>query len=139
VRGMTKVRLALLSAVTIAALLVAAPALGVNRDGLYTGSTSQDRPIRFEVRDGEIAGVRISVFHPACNLVVVGRSGDVTFQIRDDNTFTMKFFGNERADRIVVRGEFTSRNRAIGTFRSVQDNRECRDLVRGTWRVVRAQ
>jgi hypothetical protein len=131
------VRLALLLAVTTAALLVAAPALGVDRDGLYTGSTSQDRTIRFEVRDGEIANVRISVFHTSCNLVVVGRSGGVTFAIQDDNTFTMKFFGNERADRIVVRGEFTSRNRATGTFRSVQDNRECRDSIRGTWRVVR--
>jgi hypothetical protein len=129
--------LALLSAVTTAAMLVAAPALGVNRDGLYAGSTSQDRPIRFEVRDGEIVAVRIAVFHAACSLVVVGRSGRVTFQIRDDNTFTMKFFGNERADRIVVRGEFTSRNRAKGTFRSVQDNRDCRDSVRGTWRVIR--
>lgn len=130
-------RVALLLAVTTAALLVAAPALGVNRDGLYTGSTSQDRPLRFEVEGGEIANVRISVFHTSCNLVVVGRSGGVTFAIQDDNTFTMKFFGNERSDRIIVRGEFTSRNRAIGTFRSVQDNRECRDSVRGTWRVVR--
>jgi hypothetical protein len=137
VRGRAKVRLALLSAVTTAALLVAAPAFGVNRDGPYTGTTSQDRSIRFEVRDGEIADVRISVFHTSCNLVVVGRSGDVTFAIENDNTFTMKFFGNERADRIIVRGEFTSRNRARGTFRSVQDNRECRDLVRGTWRVLR--
>jgi hypothetical protein len=130
--------LALVSAVTTAALLVAVPALGVNRDGAYTGTTSQDRPIRFDVRGDEIARVRIAVFHAACNLVVVGRSGGVTFAIQDDNTFTMRFFGNERADRIVVRGEFTSRNRARGTFRSVQDNAECRDLVRGTWRVVRA-
>lgn len=132
-------RLAWLVAVTAAALFVAGPALAVNRDGLYTGSTSQDRPIRFEVRAGEIVGVRISVLHAPCNLVVVGRSGGVSFSIRDDNTFTMRFFGNGRADRIVVRGEFTSLNRAKGTFRSVQDNRDCRDSVRGTWRVVRTE
>jgi hypothetical protein len=129
-------RVALVAIVMAAALIAAAPAAAVNRDGLYRGLTSQARPIRFEVDGGQIADVRLSVFHEPCKLAVVATSGDVEFGIEDDNTFVMRF-ANERRDKIVVRGEFTSRNRARGTFRSVQDNRDCTDVVSGTWRVER--
>lgn len=138
-RGKSKVRSALVAAATTATLLAADPALGVNRDGLYTGSTSRDRPIRFEVQGDDIRRMRIRVIHADCNLAVVARSAGVTFSIQDDNTFVMRFFGDDRDDRIVVRGEFTSRLRARGTFRSVQRNRDCRDTVRGTWKVVRTE
>jgi hypothetical protein len=127
-------------AVVVAALVLAAsPAVAVDRDGLYRGQTSQNRPMRFTVESDEIGDVRLSVFHEACNLVVVATSGEVTFAIADDNTFVIKFFANQRRDKIVVRGEFTSRNRAKGRFRSVQDNQDCSDIVRGTWRVLRVE
>jgi hypothetical protein len=122
-----------------AVLLAASPAAAIDRDGDYRGLTSQNRPVRFTVEDREIRNVRLSAFHEACNLAVVATSGDITFAIADDNTFVMKFFANQRRDKIVVRGEFTSRIRARGTFRSVQDNRDCQDIVRGTWSVERIE
>ena len=45
------------------------------------------------------------------------------------------FGGDNAQDRLIVRGEFRSRQRAKGTFRSIQDNPGCRDTVRGTWSV----
>jgi hypothetical protein len=119
-----------------ACLLVAAPALGVNRDGVWKGLTSQDRTIRFEVEGSAITAVKISAFHEACNLVVLAKQRNTTFAIDDDGSFTIRFFGGTNAqDRLVVRGEFRSRQRARGTFRSVQDNAGCSDTVTGTWSV----
>ena len=67
----SKARLGFVAAVLGACLLVAVPALGVNRDGVWKGSTSQDRTIRFEVDGDTITAMKISVFHEACNLVVL--------------------------------------------------------------------
>jgi hypothetical protein len=132
----SRARLGFVAAVVGTCLLVAVPALGVNRDGLWQGSTSQDRTIRFEVEGDSITAVRTSAFHEACTLVVLASQRDTSFAIEDDGSFTMRFFGGENAqDRLVVRGEFTSRQRARGTFRSIQDNPGCRDRVSGTWRV----
>lgn len=131
-----KARLGFVAAVAGACLLVAVPALGVNRDGVWKGSTSQDRTIRFEVEGDLITAVRSSVFHEACNLVVLANQRNTAFAIEDDGSFTIRFFGGTNAqDRLVVKGEFTSRQRARGTFRSVQDNPDCQDRVSGTWRV----
>jgi hypothetical protein len=132
----SKARLGFIAAVVGTCLLVAVPALGVNRDGVWQGSTSQDRPIRFEVEGDTITEVKVSAFHEACSLVVLARLRNTSFAIEEDGSFTMRFFGGENAqDRLVVRGDFTSRQRARGTFRSIQDNRDCRDTVSGTWRV----
>jgi hypothetical protein len=132
-------RWAFVALIIAGVLLAASPAAAVNRDGLYRGMTSQDRLIRFVVEGEEIRDVRLSVFHESCNLTVLATSGNVAFRIEDDNTFVMRFFANGRSDKVVVRGEFTSRNRARGTFRSVQDNADCTNIVRGTWRVLRVQ
>ena len=132
----SKARLGFVAAVVGACLLVAVPALGVNRDGLWQGSTSQDRPTRLEVEGHTITAVKISAFHEACNLVVLARQRNTAFAIDRDGSFTMRFFGGENAqDRLIVRGEFTSRQRARGTFHSFQDNADCSDTVSGTWRV----
>lgn len=132
----SKARLGFVAAVVGACLLVSVPAFGVNRDGVWQGSTSQDRPIRFEVEGDTITEVKVSAFHEACTLVVLARVRDTSFAIEDDGSFRMRFFGGDNAqDRLIVRGEFTSRQRAKGTFRSVQDNPGCRDTVSGTWRV----
>lgn len=129
-----RARVALLVAVTSASLLVASPALGVNRDGVWRGATSQDRTIRFEVDGDTISAVKVSVFHAPCSLTVVARARDTAFPIRQDGSFTLRFFGGENAeDRVVVQGEFRTRQRARGTFRSVQGNAECQDTVTGTW------
>lgn len=131
-------RRSIVVAVTVTAFLVAAsPAAAIDREGLYRGLTSQNRAIRFVVEGREIGDVRLSVFHEACNLTVLAESGDFTFGIADDGTFAMRFFANQRRDKVVVRGEFRSRLRARGQFRSVQDNRDCQDVVRGTWSVER--
>ena len=119
------------------ALLVTSPAAAVNRDGPYRGTTSQDRPIRFVVDGGEISDVRLPVFHQPCNLTVLATSGAVGFPIADDGTFVIRFFDNDRETTVVVRGEFTSRERVRGTFRSERDSRGCTDVTRGTWRAHR--
>jgi hypothetical protein len=125
------------AAVIAAVLLAASPADAVDRDGSYRGLTSQDRRIRFVVEGGAIGNVRLSIFHEPCNLTVVATSGGTTFQIEDDNTFVMRFFARDRRDNVVVRGEFTGRNRARGTLRSAQADPGCSDVVRGNWRAVR--
>ena len=131
-----KARLGIVAGVIGTCLLVAVPALGVNRDGVWRGSTSQDRTVRFEVEGDTITAMKISVFHEACNLVVLARQRNTTFAIEDDGSFTMRFFGGTNAqDRLIVKGEFRSRQRARGTFRSVQDNAGCSDTVTGTWSV----
>lgn len=131
-----KARLGIVAAVVGACLLVAVPALGVNRDGVWKGLTSQDRTIRFEVEGDTITALKISVFHETCNLVVLARQRNTSFAIDEDGAFTMRFFGGTNAqDRLIVQGEFTSRQRARGTFRSVQDNPDCSDRVSGTWSV----
>ena len=125
----------LVAGVAGACLLVAVPALGVNRDGIWKGSTSQDRTIRFEVESDTITAVKISVFHETCNVVVLARQRDTAFHIRNNGSFTMQFFGGHNAeDRLVVRGEFTNRHRATGTFRSIRGNAGCRDSNSGSWR-----
>lgn len=132
----SKARLGFVAAVVGACLLVAVPALGVNRDGVWKGSTSQERTFRFEVEGDLITAVKTSVFHESCNLVVLARHRNTAFAIDEDGAFTMRFFGGTNAqNRLVLKGEFTSRRRARGTFRSVQDNADCRDTVSGTWRV----
>lgn len=132
----SRARLGFVAAVIGTCLILAVPALGVNRDGVWQGSTSQDRPIRFEVEGDTITAVKISAFHEACTLVVLARLRDTSFAIEDDGSFRMRFFGGDNAqDRLIVRGEYTSRLRARGTFRSIQDNRDCRGTVSGTWRV----
>jgi len=118
-------------------LLATSPAAAVNRDGPYRGTTSQDRPIRFVVDGGEISDVRLPVFHQPCNLTVLAKSGAVRFRIADDGTFVIRFFDSDRETTVVVRGEFTSRERVRGTFRSKRDSRGCRDVARGTWRAHR--
>jgi len=131
----SKARLGFVAAVVGACLLVSVPAFGANRDGVWQGSTSQDRPIRFEVEGGTITAVRTSAFHEDCNLVVLAKLRHTSFAIDEDGAFTMRFVGSDNAlDRLVVRGEFTSRQRAKGTFLSVQDNAGCHDRVSGTWR-----
>ena len=125
---------ALVSAVV---LLGTSPAAAVNRDGQYSGSTSQDRHIRFVVDGGEIGNVRLSVFHQPCNLTVLATSGAVGFRIAEDGTFVIRFFDSDRETTVVVRGEFTSRERVRGTFRSERDSHGCRDVARGTWRAHR--
>jgi hypothetical protein len=131
-----KARLGFVAAAVGACLLVAVPALGVNRDGVWKGSTSQDRIIRFEVEGDLITAVKTSVFHEACNLVVLANQRNTAFAIDEDGAFTMRFFGGDNArDRLIVRGEFTSRKRARGTFRSIQDNPGCHDTAGGTWSV----
>lgn len=132
----SKARLGFVAAVVGACLLVAVPALGVNRDGAWKGLTSQDRTSRFEVEGDTITAVKISAFHETCNLVVLARQRNTSFAIDEDGAFTMRFFGGANAqDRLIVRGEFTSRQRARGTFRSIQDNADCSDTVNGTWSV----
>jgi hypothetical protein len=133
----TSRRLAVFAVAVATFSLTASPAGAVDRDGVYRGSTSQDRAMRFVVEGREISNVRLTVFHRPCDLIVITDSGDVTFRIADDNTFEMRFFASERRSELLVRGEFTSRLRARGRFRSVQDDRDCRDTVRGTWRLVR--
>jgi hypothetical protein len=118
-------------------LLATSPAAAVNRDGQYSGTTSQDRHIRFVVDGGEIGNVRLPVFHQACNLTVLATSGAVRFGIADDGTFVIRFFDSDRETTVIVRGEFTSRERVRGTFRSERDSRGCRDVARGTWRAHR--
>ena len=120
-----------------AVLLAASPAAAVNRDRPYQGTTSQDRPIRFVVDGGQISDVRLPVFHQPCNLTVLATSGAVRFRIADDGTFVIRFFDNDRETTVVVRGEFTSRERVRGTFRSERDTHGCRDVARGTWRAHR--
>jgi hypothetical protein len=120
-----------------AILLAASPAAAVDRDGQYRGTTSQDRHIRFVVGGGEIGNVRLPVFHRACNLTVLATSGAVMFPIADDGTFVIRFFDGDRETTVVVRGEFTRRERVRGTFRSERDSRGCRDVARGTWRAHR--
>jgi hypothetical protein len=131
----SKARLGLVAAVVGACLLVAVPALGVNRDGVWRGSTSQDRTVRFEVRGDTITAVKISVLHKECNLTVSANARRTNFPISDDGTFTMRFFGGEGRDRLVVRGEFTSRRRAKGIVRSFQESPDCRERLTRTWRV----
>jgi hypothetical protein len=134
-----KVRLGFVAAVVGACLLVAVPALGVNRSGVWEGLTSQGRTARFRVEGDTITAVKISAFHVACNLVVLARQRNTSFAIGEDGSFTMRFFGGVNAqDRLIVKGEFTSRHRARGTFRSIQDNPDCRDSVSGTWRVEKS-
>ena len=131
-----KARLGVVVAVVGTCLLVAVPALGVNRDGLWKGSTSQDRIVRFEVEGDTITAVKTSVFHEACNLVVLANQRNTAFAIDEDGAFTIRFFGGINAqDRLVLKGEFTSRQRARGTFRSIQDNPDCQDSVSRTWSV----
>jgi hypothetical protein len=133
-----KAQLGFVAAVAGACLLVAAPALGVNRNGVWRGSTSQDRTVRFEVQGDTITAVKISALHEDCNLTVTARTRGTQFPIGDDGTFTMRFFGGEGRDRLVVRGEFTSRGRAKGVVRSFQDSPDCRDNLTRTWTVTRA-
>lgn len=132
----SKARLGFVAAVVGACLLVAVPALGVNRDGVWKGLTSQDRTTRFEVEGDTITAVKISAFHEPCTRVVLARQRHTSFAIDEDGAFTMRFFGGPNAgDRLIVRGEFTSRQRAKGTFRSIQNTAGCDDNVSGTWSV----
>lgn len=133
----SKARLGFVAAVVGACLLVAVPALGVNRDGVWKGSTSQDRTVRFEVEGDTITAVKISVLHEDCNLTVTARTRRTDFPISDDGTFTMRFFGGEGRDRLVVRGEFTTRHRARGVVRSFQESPDCRERLSRTWTVTR--
>jgi hypothetical protein len=133
----SKARLGLVAAVVGASLLVAVPALGVNRDGIWKGSTSQDRTVRFEVEGNTITAVKISVLHESCNLTVNARARRTEFPIRDDGTFTMRFFGGEGRDRLVVRGEFTSHRRATGVVRSFQASPDCRENQTESWTATR--
>jgi hypothetical protein len=134
-----KARLGFVAAVIGAFMLVAAPALGVNHDGVWKGSTSQDRTIRFEVEGDTITAVKISVSHEDCNLVVLARQRNTASHIRANGGFTMRFFAGDNAeDRLVVRGEFTSRQRTRGAFRSIQASAGCQDSVTGTWHVRRS-
>ena len=129
----SKVPLAFLAAVLGISLLFSGTALGVNRNGAWKGSTSQDRTFRFEVEGDTITAVNTSVLHEACNLTVTARSSRTEFPIRDDGTFTMRFFGGEGRDRVVIRGEFTTRRRAKGVVRSFQDSTDCRETLTPTW------
>jgi hypothetical protein len=122
----------------VVVLLGPAPAAAINRDGLFRGATSQDRAIRFVVDGGDISNVRFSIFHRPCNLTVTATSGPVAFPIADDGAFVMRFFSGDGDTAVVARGEFTSRDRARGTFRSVQESRGCGDVARGSWRAHRA-
>ena len=133
----SKARLGFVAAVLGACLLVAVPALGVNRDGVWKGSTSQDRTIRFEVDGDTITAVKISILHETCNLTVSARARDTGFEIDDDGAFTMRFFGGEGRDRLVVRGEFTSHRRAKGIVRSFQNSPDCRETLTEAWSVTR--
>jgi hypothetical protein len=130
-------RLAVLATTVAGFVLVASPAVAAGRDGLYRGRTSQDRKVRLVVDGRRIEDVRFSVFHEACGFSVIGDSEDAAFRIDEDDTFEMRFFGDTRGDKVIVRGEFTSRRRAEGRMRSVQDDRQCRDIVRVRWSVER--
>ena len=134
----SKARLGIVAALVGACLLVAVPALGVNRDGVWRGSTSQDRAVRLEINGDTITAVTISVLHEECNLTMSARARGTDFPINDDGTFTMRFFGGEGRDRLVVRGEFTSRRRARGIVRSFQESPDCRERLTQRWAVRRA-
>jgi hypothetical protein len=129
----SRARLGFVAAMVGSCLLVAVPALGVTRNGVWKGSTSQNRTFRFEVERGSITAVNTSVLHEDCNLTVTANSGRTDFPIRDDGTFTMRFFGAEGRDRVVIRGEFTTRRRAKGVVRSIQDSPDCRETLTPTW------
>jgi hypothetical protein len=134
----SKARLGFVAGVVAGSLLAAVPALGGTRDGVWKGSTSQGRAVRFEIRGDTITAVKISVLHEACNLTVTANARRTEFPISDEGTFTMRFFGGEGQDRLVVRGEFTSRLRARGIVRSFQDSEDCRRSLTRRWKVHRA-
>jgi hypothetical protein len=134
----SRARLGFVAAVVGAFLLVSEPALGVNRDGVWRGSTSQDRTIRFEVDGDTITAVKTSVLHRSCNLTVTANSRRTDFPIRDDGTFRMRFFGGEGRDRLVVRGKFRSSRDAKGIIRSFQESPDCRTNLTRTWTATRA-
>lgn len=134
----SRARLGFVAAVVGACFLVSEPALGVNRNGVWKGSTSQDRTIRFEVKGDTITAVKTSVLHRSCNLTVTANSRRTDFPIRDDGTFTMRFLGGEGRDRLVVRGKFTSRRDAKGIIRSFQESPDCGTSLTRTWTATRA-
>lgn len=129
----SKARLGFVAAVVGSSLLVAVPALGANRNGVWKGSTSQNRTFRFEVERGAITAFSTLVLHQDCNLTVTADSRSIEFPISDDGTFTMRFYGGEGRDRLVIRGEFTSRLRANGVVRSFQASSDCRETLTPTW------
>lgn len=135
----SKARLGFVAVVVGACLLVAVPAFGVNRDGVWRGSTSQERTVRFEVDGDTITAVNISMLHENCNLTVTERARRTGFQIQDDGMFRMRFFGGEGRDRLGCPGQVHSHRRAKGIVRSFQRRApDCRESLTRTWTVTRA-
>ena len=117
-------------------------AVAASREGTYTGSTSQDRPFRLAVGgDERIRLVRITIEYENAECVDHARwDFGLSSRIRDDGTFRIKLVdeGDDR-NTVVLNGEFTSRRRVEGTFRStLHEGHGCGDLrASGTWSATR--
>ena len=136
---MQRRRLTPIIAIVVAVLVIGAPpAHAVSREGTYKGSTSQDRPIKLRVGDDErIHVVRITIeYEDATCLTHVLWDFQLSARIRDDATFHLKLVDDADArNEVVLNGEFTSRRRVKGTFRStVHRSGGCVDVrASGDW------
>jgi hypothetical protein len=136
---MRRVRRSALAGVVLLAL--APPAWAIDREGAWRGETSQGRALRFTV-DAEptIRSVRLTVEYEndVCAAVVRWDFG-VAARIADDGTFRIRLVDElDERDLVVLKGEFLTRRRAEGTFRSVLVEEDCGELrARGTWVATR--
>jgi hypothetical protein len=124
----------LLLLLVVGLTLTAVPASATPRDGTFEGTTSQGRTIRFAVENATIDSITITVVHADCNLTVRARVRGLNVRVRSDDTFTVRLARvGDPDDTIVVKGQFETRRRASGEFRSVQGGQGCNDAVTGTW------
>lgn len=114
----------------VAFAVASVPAGATPRDGTFEGTTSQDRRIRFTVDQTTIKSITIVIAHSHCSLTVRARVRHLGVRVQSDDTFTVRLTDGVT---IVVKGEFDTRRRASGTFRSVQAGKQCDDRITGTW------
>ena len=123
-------------------VLSALPASAASRAGTWRGDTSQDFGIRFIVGDDErVKTVKVTIEYESdeCILQVTWEFG-LDSRIRDDGTFRLDLVDDQDdRDTALILGEFVTRQRAEGTFRSsLVEGGGCGDLKgKGTWTAKR--
>lgn len=99
-----------------------------SRTGIWRGSTTQGKNVRFKVgADQRIHSFKITVTvqGTTCDIDVALLAKGIDTQIKQDDSF--RITANQGSSTVVVNGTFTTLRRASGTARMTETNGECGD------------
>ncbi len=112
-----------------------APALTLPKDGQWAGSTSQGKPISFEIAAGGSAynHLKLAVSQGDCEIEIDTYSTSSTIPLRDGKISTS---GKDDDDgKYTLTGQFDSAQSASGTFafENYDPGGDCSVTMSGTW------